>query len=85
MLTKIKKYIEKEDCNNVLANEKVLSSIWKNSILFNLYFWAALNNYWLNYWHILISKGTSGFTSNTLLIRIQYEMKYVLQNEIGGL
>ena len=28
--------------------------------------------YWLNYWHFLISKGTSGFTSNTLLIRIQY-------------
>ena len=23
--------------------------------------------YWLNYWHILISKGTSGFTSNTFL------------------
>ena len=28
--------------------------------------------YWLNYWHILISKGMSGFTSNTLLIRIHY-------------
>ena len=28
--------------------------------------------YWLNYRHILVSKGTSGFTSNTLLIRIQY-------------
>ena len=28
--------------------------------------------YWLNYWHILISNGTSGFTSNTLLIRFQY-------------
>ena len=25
--------------------------------------------YCLNYWHILISKGMSGFTSNTLLIR----------------
>ena len=25
-------------------------------------------SYWLNYWHILISKDTSGFTSNTLLI-----------------
>ena len=30
------------------------------------------SQYWLNYWHIPISKGTSGFTSNTLLIRIQY-------------
>ena len=28
--------------------------------------------YWLNYWHILTSKGTSYFTSNTLLIRNQY-------------
>ena len=28
--------------------------------------------YWLNYWHILISKCTSDFTSNTFLIRIQY-------------
>ena len=25
--------------------------------------------YWLNYWHTLISNDTSGFTSNTLLIR----------------
>ena len=25
--------------------------------------------YWLNYWHTLKSKDTSGFTSNTLLIR----------------
>ena len=34
--------------------------------------------YWLNYWHILISKGASGFTSNTSLIRIQYcyQFKY---------
>ena len=24
--------------------------------------------YWLNYWHILVSKGMSGFKSNTLLI-----------------
>ena len=34
--------------------------------------------YWLNYWHILISKDASGFTSNTLLIRIQYcyQLKY---------
>ena len=31
-----------------------------------------LCEYWLNYWHILISKDTSGFTSNTLLIGIQY-------------
>ena len=28
--------------------------------------------YWLNYWHVLISKVMSGFTSNTLLVRIQY-------------
>ena len=27
--------------------------------------------YWLNPWHILISNDTSGFTSNTLLKRIQ--------------
>ena len=35
--------------------------------------------YWLNYWHILISKGTSGFSSNTLLIRIEYfyQFKYI--------
>ena len=35
-------------------------------------------DYWLNHWHILLSKGTSGFTSNTLLIRIQYcyQFKY---------
>ena len=34
--------------------------------------------YWLSYWHILISKGTRGFTSNTLMIRIQYcyQFKY---------
>ena len=36
------------------------------------------NKYWLNYWHILISKGLSGFTSNTLLIMTQYfyQFKY---------
>ena len=28
--------------------------------------------HWLNYWHNLITNGTSGFRSNTLLIRIQY-------------
>ena len=27
--------------------------------------------YWLNYWHTSGNKGTSGFTSNTLLMRIQ--------------
>ena len=34
--------------------------------------------YWLNDWHILISKGMSSFTSNTLLISIQYcyQFKY---------
>ena len=26
--------------------------------------------YWLNYWHILVSKDMSGFMSNTLLISI---------------
>ena len=33
--------------------------------------------YWLNYWHILISKGTCGFISNTLLIRIQYFQYFI--------
>ena len=28
--------------------------------------------YWLNYWYILISKGTSGFTSSTC-----YQFKYI--------
>ena len=28
--------------------------------------------YWLNYWHIMISKGTSCLTSDTLMIPIQY-------------
>ena len=32
-----------------------------------------LPKYLLNNWHILISKGMSGFTSDTLLIRIQYK------------
>ena len=34
--------------------------------------------YLLNYWHILISKGTCGFIYNTLLVRIQYcyQLKY---------
>ena len=32
-------------------------------------------NYWLNYWHILISKATRGLTSNTLLMRIHYLRK----------
>ena len=27
--------------------------------------------YWLNLWHTSCNKGTSGFTTNTLLIRIQ--------------
>ena len=31
----------------------------------------TLTRYWLNYSHILISKDTSGFTSNTLLTMIQ--------------
>ena len=36
--------------------------------------------YWLNYLHTSSSKGTSGFTSNTLLIKIQYcyQFKYFL-------
>ena len=38
---------------------------------------SVLITEWLNYWHILISKDMSGFTSNTLLIRIQYhQFKY---------
>ena len=27
--------------------------------------------YWLIHWHILVSKGTSGFTSNIILILLQ--------------
>ena len=34
----------------------------------------ACYRYWLNYWHILISKGTSSFKSNTLLIKIQKKL-----------
>ena len=34
--------------------------------------------YWLNYWHFLISKGTSGLTSYTLLIRIQYCYQFLI-------
>ena len=33
--------------------------------------------YWLNYWHTLISKDASGFTSNTFLIRIQYWYQFL--------
>ena len=36
------------------------------------FMWLKRSGYWLNFWYILISKGTSGFMSNTLLIRIQY-------------
>ena len=44
---------------------------------------GKISYYWLTYWHILISKGTSGFTSNTLLIRIQYcyQFKYFIVNK----
>ena len=35
------------------------------------------NWYWLNYWHTLISKGTCNFTSNTLLVRIQYCSQFI--------
>ena len=37
------------------------------------------DKYWLNYWHILISKGTSGFISNTLLIQL-YDVTSILVN-----
>ena len=43
------------------------------------FFVNKLNDFYLlNYWHILISKGSSGFTSNTLFLRIQYcyQFKY---------
>ena len=32
--------------------------------------------FWLNYWHILISKGMNGFTTNTLMIGIQYSFHF---------
>ena len=44
------------------------SSLFLCVVLFQLF----VCKYWSNYWHTLISKDTSGFTSNTLLIRIQY-------------
>ena len=47
-----------------IENHKVQNHHWAEK--------CTAGMYWLNYGHILISKGTSSFTSNTLLIRIQY-------------
>ena len=44
---------------------------------FDLQFCPSAVKYWLNYWHTLISKDMSGFTSNTLLIRIQYCHQFI--------
>ena len=38
--------------------------VWDSSVV-------STDNHWLNYWHTSCNKGTSGFTPNTLLIRIQ--------------
>ena len=50
---------EQLKCKNNLKSQNLLSRSEEDLRL----------NYWLNSWNILISKGTSGFTSNTLLIR----------------
>ena len=54
--------------------EESRQPLWKTQVRFL----TSQDFYWLNYWHILISKGTSGFTSNTSLIMIQYfyQFKY---------
>ena len=44
----------------------------QTSNLTNLTIHSEKTHFWLNYWHTLISKDTSGFTSNSLLIKIQY-------------
>ena len=41
----------------------------------------SLVNYWLNYWHILISKGTNGFTSNTLYVCMSSVSQYFILKE----
>ena len=38
---------------------------------------SELTLYWLDYWHTLISKDTSGFMSSTLLIRLLLDMHIV--------
>ena len=58
--------------------EKRLNALAKVSRLSNC------KIYWLNYWHILDKKGMSRFTSNTLLIRIQYVISLnTFQNDNG--
>ena len=53
--------------------------MWVGMLInYEIQFWQLLtpfqthSSYWLNYWHILILKGTIGLTSNTSLISIQY-------------
>ena len=50
----------------------LLENVYWNLDLFEGYFfslnWFILNYYWSNYWHTLISKDTSGFTSNTFSV-----------------
>ena len=43
----------------------------------NKYTYYRHSLYWLNFWHVLISKGTSCFASHTLLIKIQYCYQFI--------
>ena len=64
------------------TNSKVVGQCTCQKQTHHTFLWIMISQnliqYWLNYWHILISKDTSSFMSNTLLIRIQYcyQFKY---------
>ena len=45
--------------------------------------WALNKWYWLNYWHIVICKGISGFTLNTLLKKNQSTLIFLSYYQQG--
>ena len=45
--------------------------------------WALNKWYWLNYWHIVICKGISGFMLNTLLKKNQSTLSFLSYYQQG--